>query len=89
VTSRYTRHPELRLTELEDEGVVLHLGTRKYFSVSESGLIILNALEAACTFEELVALLLDEYDVSPEEAADSVTEFLDRCSASNLLIIEE
>jgi len=85
----YTRHPELRLTELEGEGVVLHLGNRRYFTVSESGLLILNALEQPRSFDDLVDALLEEYEVSREEAAESVTEFLDRCLASDLLIVED
>ena len=39
--TRYRRHPELRLTALEGEGVALHLGTRRYYSVSESGVDLL------------------------------------------------
>ena len=46
---RYARHPDLRLTALEGEGVALHLGTRRYYSVSESGLDILEALAAPRT----------------------------------------
>ena len=43
----YSRHPELRLTAVEDEGVVLHLGSLRYFTVNETGRTILQALEAA------------------------------------------
>jgi L-asparaginase II len=85
----YRRHPDLRLTELEGEGVVLHLGSRRYFTVSESGLTILTKLEDGCTFDALVAALLDEYEVSHDEAAESVKEFLDRCMAADLLVLED
>lgn len=86
---RYKQHPELRLTEVEDEGVVLHLGTRRYFSVTESGLIILKALESPRTFDELVAALLDEYEVSEEEATSSAREFVDKCVEAKLLQTED
>ena len=86
---RYKQHPELRLTEVEDEGVVLHLGTRRYFSVTESGLIILKALESPRTFDELVAALLDEYEVTEEEAAFSTREFVDKCVEAKLLLTED
>ena len=33
---RYQRHPDLRLTALEGEGVVLHLKERRYFTVNET-----------------------------------------------------
>ena len=44
MSERYLRHPDLRLADVEGDGVVLHLGTRRYFSVSESGLALLKAL---------------------------------------------
>ncbi len=86
---RFKQHPELRLTEVEGEGVVLHLGTRRYFSVTESGLTILQALETPRPFDELVTALLDEYEVSEEEATTSVQEFVDKCVEAKLLLTEE
>jgi hypothetical protein len=86
---RYKQHPDLRLTEVEDEGVVLHLGTRRYFSVTESGLIILKALESPRAFDELVATLLDEYEVSREDATSSAREFVDKCVEAKLLLTED
>jgi hypothetical protein len=86
---RYKQHPELRLTEVEGEGVVLHLGTRRYFSVTESGLTILQALETPRSFEELVTTLLDDYEVSEEEATSSAREFVDKCVQAKLLLTEE
>ena len=86
---RYKQHPELRLTEVEGEGVVLHLGTRRYFSVTESGLILLKALDTPSTFDELVAALLDEYEVSEREATESAREFIEKCVESKLLLEED
>jgi hypothetical protein len=79
---RYLRHDDLRLTALEGEGVVLHLRSRKYFSVNETGLVILEALKQPRTFDELVAALLAEYEVMPEAAAATTREFLDHCLAT-------
>ena len=64
MTTRYRRRPDTRLTALAREGVVLHLGTRHYFSVSETGLTVLEALATPQTPDELVRLLLDRYEVS-------------------------
>ena len=78
----YRRHPDLRLTSLEGEGVVLHLRERRYFSVSETGLVLLEALKEARRFEELVEGLLSEYDVDRETAVTTTRAFLDQCLAS-------
>ena len=77
--TRFLRHPDLRLTSLEGEGVVLHLKERKYFSVNETGLLILEALKEPRTFDDLVAEVLREYEVSPEMAAETAKAFLDHC----------
>jgi hypothetical protein len=88
VTTRYTRHPALRLTALEGEGVVLHLGARRYFAVNETGLAMLEAMNQPQTVEALVATLVNAYDVGADEAEMAVEEFITRCLASDLLLVE-
>jgi hypothetical protein len=85
--TRFLRHHDLRLTALEGEGVVLHLGSRRYFSVNETGLVILEALKEPRTFDELVAALLESYEVTPEVAAETTRGFLDHCLES--AVVEE
>jgi hypothetical protein len=72
----------MRLTDLEGEGVVLHLRSRRYFSVNATGLTILAALTQPRTFGELVAAVLGEYDVSTEIASETTRAFLDHCLAT-------
>jgi Coenzyme PQQ synthesis protein D (PqqD) len=84
-TVRYLRHPDLRLTALEGEGVVLHLKARKYFSVNETGLLILEALKQPQTFDELVNAVLREYEVTPETAAETARAFLDHCLSAAVI----
>lgn len=88
MSDRYVRHPDLRLADVEGDGVVLHLGTRRYFSVSESGLALLQALEAPRTLRELVGVLLERYEVTPEQAEESVLQFLETCRTADLLVPE-
>lgn len=88
MTDRYKRHPDLRLADVEGDGVVLHLGTRRYFSVSESGLALLQALETPRTIPDLVEVLLERYEVTPEQAEASVRQFLETCRTAELLIEE-
>lgn len=77
---RYVLHPELRLTALEDEGVVLHLGARRYFTVNDTGLLILEELKRApLSKPELVAALRDQFEVEEETAVEAVADFLDQC----------
>lgn len=86
---RYLRHPDVRFTAVEGEGVVLHLGTRRYFTVSESGLAVLDALAAPHTLEELVPVVLGRYEVTPERAERSVRHFLECCLTAELMAVEQ
>jgi len=84
----YRRHPDLRLTSLEGEGVVLHLGARRYFTVTESGLTILEALTEPRSFDQLVEVILDTYDVDRDKAERTTRAFLDRCRDATLIVLE-
>jgi hypothetical protein len=86
---RYARHPDLRLTALEGEGVALHLGTRRYYSVSESGLDILEALASPKRLDELVAVLTAKYDVSAAQAESTTRAFLERGLSTGTLTAED
>ncbi len=85
MTRCFRAHPDLRLTALEGEGVVLHLGTRRYFSVNETGLAILEVLKPRASMAELVAALTSRFDVPEAQAERSAEAFLDRCLASRLV----
>jgi hypothetical protein len=85
VTVRFRPHPDLRLSSLEGEGVVLHLGSRRYFTVSKTGLVILEALSTPRTLDELVTVVVEKYEITVDHATASVRGFLDRCRESNLI----
>lgn len=82
---RFHRHPDLRLTALAGEGVVLHLKERRYFTVNQTGLTLLQALEAPKSFDELVEAILADYEVGREEAEQTTRDFLTRCTEAGLL----
>lgn len=82
---KYLRDSGVRLTALEGEGIVLHLNERKYFSVNETGLVLLEALKTPRTLDDLVAAIEAEYDVTRDEAVRTTREFLDRCLAANVV----
>lgn len=82
---QYRRHADIRLTALEGEGVVLHMGARRYFTVTETGLVILEALKQPRTFAELVDAITAEYDVTQEKAERSVQAFVDQCVAAAVI----
>ena len=89
MTARYRRTADIRVAEVSGDGVVLHLGTRRYFTTTESGLAVLQALDQPLTLDELVSVLVERYDVTAAEAAATVTAFLDRCREAELVAVVE
>ena len=65
--------PEVVVTELDGkEAVLLHLGTKMYFTLNETGLRIWQMLSNGLTPEEINERFLTEFDVSPERAKEGV-----------------
>ena len=86
MTIAYTRHPSVRLTALEGEGVALHLDSRRYFTLNETGLTMLEALGEPQTLEELVSVLVEKFAVAPGVASSTAQAFLDHCVAAELIV---
>src|SRR5262249_4235789 len=83
---RYQRHPHPTLTALEGEGVVLHLKERRYFTVNETGLALLEALKQPRTLDELVTGLLEEYEVTADSARMTTESFLKQCTDAAVVL---
>ena len=65
--------PEVVVTELDGkEAVLLHLDTKMYFTLNETGLRIWQMLSNGLTPGEINERFLTEFDVSPEKAKESV-----------------
>lgn len=62
--------------------------TKGLIALSESGALLYERLKAGCTREALVDALLEEYDVSRQEAARDVEDFLEQMRKLNMLLEE-
>ena len=85
MTERYSRHPDIRMTALAGEGVVLHLGSRRYFTVNETGLTILAALEQPSSFADLVTAVCAEFDVDAAVATETTRAFVAHCLEAGVI----
>ena len=54
-------------------------------TVNEVGAFLWNKLQQEITFEELTAAVLDEYDVTKEEAEKDIQEFLEQLAKGGIL----
>lgn len=62
------------------------ISTKGLIALSESGALLYEKLKSGCTREALVARLLEEYDVSQQDATRDVEDFLDQMRNLNMLI---
>ena len=74
----WTPDPNLVFAKLDErEGVLLHLETKRYFSLNGTGMRIWGLLEAEHPPAEIAATLAEEYTVDRGEARQYVQHFLD------------
>jgi Coenzyme PQQ synthesis protein D (PqqD) len=70
-------HPDVVDTQLDgDETVLLHLGTKRYFSLNATGSVVWRALKDRLTEDEMSRELQRQYDVSADRASRSVSALL-------------
>ncbi len=83
--------PDVVITELEDkEAVLLHLGTKMYFTLNETGLRIWQLMSSGLTPGEISTRLLEEFDVTPEKARESVQNLISELIAEKLVrVVDE
>lgn len=81
------------LRTIADENLLIPVGeaaihVKGLIALSESGALLYNKLKDGATREELVAALTEEYEVTPEEAAEDTEAFLDQLRKLKMLVEE-
>lgn len=82
-----TPDPEVIATTLEEEAVLLHMSTQHYYTLNETGCFIWQRLEQGQMLGEIRAAIEERYDVTPEQAARSVTELVAELRQEHLITI--
>jgi hypothetical protein len=88
-------HPDEGVLRLRDDGVaarafkddmvVLDLRTSTYLSTNAAGTVLWHVLERGATRAQLIAALLDEFEVDGARAAADVDAFIADCRGRDLL----
>ncbi len=81
------RNPELVSTDVDGEKVMMSIENGEYFGLDSVGSRIWELIENPIKVEELVNLLIDEFDVSKEKCEIDTIEFLNELMEKKLLII--
>jgi coenzyme PQQ synthesis protein D (PqqD) len=84
--ARLSRHPDVVHTELEDGAVLLHLGTRFYYSLNEAGRVIWSLLESSDDPAEIASQLQDRYQLTQDRASAAVSRLLSQLEREQLIV---
>ena len=74
--------------DLDGEGVLLNLATGTYFGLNTTGTRVWHLVQDGKTLDEVVAALVDDFQVSVETATADVAALLDELAAKGLVSVE-
>ena len=75
---KYSRNEQIIDGELDDNQVMMHLDKGKYFGLDPVAKRIWQLVEEPKSIEEITSVLLDEFEVSPEQCLEEVQVFLEK-----------
>jgi hypothetical protein len=79
-------HEHVVFSELdENEGVLVDLNSKRYYTLNETALFVWRLLEKKRPPAEIARELTESYEITPEQAAASVNKLLSELSQRNLL----
>ena len=85
---RYALSPDAVCAVVDDGAVVLHMRTRRYFSLNETGTTIWESLDAGAPVSDIVASLVAGYEIDATTAEAEVTRMLAELASVELVTIE-
>jgi hypothetical protein len=83
--SRYRITSDALSASMSDGAVLLHLYTKRYFSLNHTGSRIWELLEQQSSEEQIVEVLVREYDVETPEARGAVRALMDDLVSERLI----
>jgi hypothetical protein len=81
----YTKLPNSISSEIQGETVMVNIDLGKYFALNNVASAIWNLLETDRTEEEIVAAMLEQFDVNEQECREQVSHFLKELVHLNLI----
>lgn len=73
-------------SQIGNEIVLLDVASGKYFKIDEIGSSIWEHLREPKTLENLVEILMNEYDVQKEQCLNDVSKFLEELKSNDFLM---
>lgn len=85
---RYALSPDAVCAVVDDGAVVLHMRTRRYYSLNETGTTIWGSLDSGKPVTDIVASLVADYEIDATTAEAEVARILAELASVELVTIE-
>lgn len=85
---RCTIPTDVACARVDDGAVLLHMGTKRYFSLNETGAEVWRLLEEGVPVDDIPQRLSERFDVTADEARDAVAGLVDALVADQLLEVQ-
>lgn len=76
------------ISNLQEESVILNLGSERYFGLDDIGTRVLSVLSTSDSIEAAYKLLLEEYEVDEVVLREDLLSLIDQLATQGLVIIE-
>jgi hypothetical protein len=83
--TRYRPSPDALFATLSDGAVVLDINTKKYFSLNDTGARVWALIREGLNTNDIVSVLLGEYDVAELAARDTVYALVKSLASEKLI----
>lgn len=83
----YVLSPDAACAAVEDGAVVLHMRTKRYFSLNETGAAIWRMFEDDVALPDIPARLTELYDIDETAARTAVTRLIAELAAEELITV--
>ena len=80
------RHPDMVFSHIDDEVVMMSIETGEYYGLNPVASIIWELLEKPNTFNQLIELLMNEFEIDESTCQKDVTLFLNQLIEKKLVI---
>lgn len=85
---RYVVSPDTACAVVEDGAVLLHMQTKRYYSLNETGATIWQLLTDRVPADEIAIRLTERYDLERPAADEALERLLDELAAESLISLE-
>ena len=82
------RHPDMVFSHIDDEVVMMSIETGEYYGLNPVASRIWELLEKPYTFDRLIHILMQEFDIDETSCYKDVTRFLEQLTEKKLVIVK-